>query len=123
MYLAVVGAVAAVHFLFIGYVAAGGFLAWRWRPTIWLHLLAVAWGIAITLNYVECPLTLLERWARATAGMAPLPSNGFIAYYITGVLYPDGWSGLARAAVFGAVAVSWLGWWLRRKSSDRTAAP
>src|SRR6516225_9402395 len=91
MYRLLVALVVALHFAFIGYVVIGGFLALRWPRTIWLHIAAVIWGIAIAAKRVDCPLTWLERWARAGAGMAPLPPDGFIAHYITGVIYPAGW--------------------------------
>ncbi|HWT47945.1 MAG TPA: DUF2784 family protein, partial [Mycobacterium sp.] len=41
MYETVLGLIVAVHFAFIGYVVTGGFLALRWRRTMWLHVPAV----------------------------------------------------------------------------------
>jgi Protein of Unknown function (DUF2784) len=107
MYQIVVALVVALHVAFIGYVILGGFLALRWRRTIWLHVPAVIWGIAIAANRVDCPLTWVERWARRSAGMAPLPPDGFIAHYISGVIYPAGWALGVQLAAFVAVAVSW----------------
>jgi hypothetical protein len=107
LYIFVVAVVVAAHFAFIGYLLVGGFLALRWPRTILLHVLAVIWGVlSISLN-LPCPLTYLERWARARAGMAPLPSEGFVAHYITGVLYPVDTVGIVEAGVFGLVIVSW----------------
>jgi len=40
--------------------------------------------------------------------MAPLPPDGFIAHYITGVLYPASWANAVPAVVFGLVAASWV---------------
>ena len=107
MYVIVFVLVVALHFAFIGYVVIGGFLALRWRRTIWLHVAAVIWGIAIATNRVDCPLTWAERWARRNAGMAPLPPGGFIAHYITGVVYPVGLVVGVQLAVFALVALSW----------------
>jgi hypothetical protein len=107
MYQTVVALVVALHFAFIGYVIIGGFLALRWRRTIWLHVPAVVWGIAIAAKRVDCPLTWVERWARARAGIAPLPTDGFIAHYVTGVIYPAGWVFGVQLASFVVVAVSW----------------
>ncbi len=107
MYHTVVALAVLAHFAFLCYLIVGGFLALRWRRTIWLHLPAALWGIAITTAGLDCPLTWLERWSRAKAGMAPLPSDGFIAHYITGVLYPAGWAGLVPIVVFALVVVSW----------------
>ncbi|HEY2504579.1 MAG TPA: DUF2784 domain-containing protein [Mycobacterium sp.] len=118
MYQSVVGLVVVVHFVFIGYVVMGGFLALRLRRTIWLHVAAVIWGIAIAAKRVDCPLTWLERWARARAGLAPLPPDGFIAHYITGVIYPVGWGVGVQLVSFAVVAGSWA-LYLRRHVNRR----
>lgn len=118
MYQSVVGLVVGLHFAFIGYVVMGGFLALRWLRTIWLHIAAVIWGIAIATNRVDCPLTWLERWARARAGMAPLPPGGFIAHYMTGVIYPVGWVVAVQLISFAVVALSW-GLYFRRRRNGR----
>jgi Protein of Unknown function (DUF2784) len=107
MYHIVVALAVVMHFAFLCYLVVGGFVALRWRRTIWLHVAAVLWGIAITTAHLDCPLTWLERWSRAKAGMAPLPPDGFIAHYITGVLYPAGWADAVSVATFALVAVSW----------------
>ncbi|HZC52266.1 MAG TPA: DUF2784 domain-containing protein [Mycobacterium sp.] len=122
MYQSVVGLVVVLHFAFIGYVVLGGFLALRWRRTIWLHVAAVIWGIAIAAKRVDCPLTWAERWARARAAMAPLPPDGFIAHYITGVIYPAGWVVGVQLASFAVVALSWaLYGRANRRRNDRAA--
>ncbi len=108
--MALVAVSAALHFAFIGYLLCGGFIAWRHPRTIWLHLIAAAWAVCITvIPYLECPLTLIERWARDGGGMDPLPDGGFIAYYITGVFYPRGAAGIAEIAAALVVAASWAG--------------
>jgi hypothetical protein len=122
MYHSVVGLVVVIHFAFVGYVVIGGFLALRWRRTIWLHIAAVIWGIAIAAKRVDCPLTWLERWARARAGMAPLSPDGFIAHYITGVIYPVGWVVGVQLVSFAVVALSWALYFRRhvkRRRHDR----
>ena len=117
MYQIVVALVVVVHFAFLGYLVVGGFVALRWRHTIWLHVPAVLWGIAITAGHLDCPLTGLERWGRAKAGMAPLPPDGFIAHYIVGVLYPASWASFVPAGVFALVVVSWVLYGRRRQVS------
>jgi Protein of Unknown function (DUF2784) len=107
LYIIVVAAVVAAHFAFIGYLVVGGFLAVRWPRTIWLHIATVIWGFGSIGLHLQCPLTSLERWGREHAGMAPLPSDGFIAHYITGVLYPASMVGVVEAVVFTLVVVSW----------------
>ncbi len=106
---------AALHFLFVAYVVAGGYLAWHFRRTIWLHVLAVVWGFGTVLFAVDCPLTTLENWARHRAGEAGLPPSGFIDHYITGVLYPRSYVELVRVLVVIVVVVSWVGFWVRAR--------
>ena len=116
MYAILVALVVALHFAFVGYVVLGGFLALRWPRTMWLHIPAVLWGIAIGTKRVDCPLTWVERWARGRAGMAPLPPDGFITHYITGVIYPVSWEGAVELAAFTVVLASWaLYLWRRLK--------
>ena len=115
MYAIVVALVVALHLAFIAYIVFGGFLALRWRRTVWLHVPAVIWGIAIATKRVDCPLTWVERWARRNAGMAPLPPEGFIAHYLTGTIYPVGWMVGVQVTSFGVVALSWAPYLRRRR--------
>jgi hypothetical protein len=119
MYQTVVALVVILHFAFIGYVLIGGFLALRWRRTIWLHIPAVIWGAAIATKRVDCPLTWLERWARARGGMEPLPPDGFIAHYITGVIYPVSWVVGIQLVSFAVVALTWALYFRRHLSRRR----
>lgn len=113
---------AGAHFAFIAYVVVGGFIAWRWPRTIWLHLLAFAWGFGTILIEVDCPLTDLEDWARRRGGQEPLPSSGFIDHYITGVLYPEDAVQLVRVLVITCVVVSWVGLYVRsRRRATKSA--
>ncbi|MEU4311624.1 DUF2784 domain-containing protein [Nocardia sp. NPDC024068] len=114
---------AAVHVLFIGYVVVGGFLAWRFPRTIWLHGLAAAWGFGTVLVGYDCPLTYAENWARERAGVAGLPPEGFIDHYLTGVIYPDTMLIQVQILVGACVLVSWAGlWWRTRHGSGRITA-
>ena len=97
-----------VHFAYLIYVPTGGFLALRWPRTFWLHLASISWGVAVVALPLPCPLTSLEDWARARAGMSPLPRTGFIDRYVAGVVYPSGRTGTAQALAFTAAAVSWF---------------
>ena len=108
MYATVVGLIVALHLAFIAYVVFGGFVALRWRRTMWLHVPAVIWGVGIATNRLDCPFTWAERWARRKAGMAPLPPDGFIAHYVTGVVYPVGWVVGVQLVSFAVVALSWV---------------
>ncbi|GIH94995.1 DUF2784 domain-containing protein [Planobispora siamensis] len=98
-----------VHFLFLAFMAVGGFLAWRWPRLIWAHLAVAAWGVLSVITGMECPLTVVEDWGRRNAGEQGLPPSGFIDHYIEGVVYPEEHTNLARLAVAALVIVSWAG--------------
>ncbi|BBZ45141.1 DUF2784 domain-containing protein [Mycobacterium parmense] len=107
-YSGVVAAVAGLHFAYLCYVPAGGFVALRWPRTIVLHVPAVAWGVAVVGFNLRCPLTALESWARGRAEMEPLPAAGFVDRYVEGRLIPRGRTGGAQALAFIAAALSWI---------------
>ena len=100
--------VVAAHFAFLVYLPLGGFLALRWRRSIWLHMAAVTWALGSVIAHYGCPLTDIERWARLRAGLPSLGPAGFIDHYVTGVVYPAAGTGLAHAVVFSAVVSSWI---------------
>ncbi len=106
-FLAVLVTVGA-HFAYLLYVPSGGFLALRWPRSILLHVPAVGWGVGVVVRGWPCPLTRLEEWARARAGLDPLPTAGFIERYVAGVVYPPGSTGFAQAAAFLAAGASWV---------------
>lgn len=122
MYRALVTVILAVHFGFVGYVVAGGFLGWRWRAAIWPHLAAVGWGALGLAVSLECPLTAAEQWARRRAGQ-PTTDVGFIDRYIDGVIYPQRYAWVAQVLVGLLVAVSWAGTFViaRRRAAARAA--
>ncbi|TVS85576.1 DUF2784 domain-containing protein [Mycobacterium helveticum] len=107
-YAAVVAATVGAHLGYLIYLPSGGFLALRWPRTRWLHLVTVCWGVGVAALGWSCPLTSLERWARARAGMDPLPETGFIDRYVDGVCYPVGRTRTAQALAFAAAAASWV---------------
>ncbi|GLW12241.1 hypothetical protein Misp01_73690 [Microtetraspora sp. NBRC 13810] len=119
MYTLIADATMTVHFLFLGYLAVGGFLAWVLPRTIAGHLAVAAWGLVSVTVGVECPLTLLEDWARRNAGLPGLPPSGFIDHYIEGVVYPARYTGTVQLGVAVLIAVSWGGWALLRRSRRR----
>lgn len=122
-YTIVVLCAVAVHFAFIGYLVFGGFLAWRWPATLALHGVAVLWGVASLTFGLPCPLTDLERFGRAGAGMAELPPEGFIEHYLTGVWYPADSAVAVQLLVVAVVAGSWLGAVRRRLWSKSAVVP
>jgi hypothetical protein len=109
-----------VHFAFLAYVVAGGFLAWRWPWAIWPHLALAGWGLSTIVFRLNCPLTYVEDWARRRVGERGL-GGGFIDHYLTGVVYPERYAGLIQLLAAITVAVSWTGaliGWRRRLGQD-----
>jgi hypothetical protein len=78
-----------LHFAFIAFVVTGGFVAWRWRWVVGLHLPAAAWGALIEFTGWICPLTPIENALRLRAGESGY-TGGFIAHYVIPVVYPSG---------------------------------
>lgn len=118
-------AVMTFHLLFLGFVVLGGFLAWR-APKLWFaHAAAALYGFATIVFNLICPLTPIEDDLRERAGQDGLGSDGFIATYIDGVIYPGDQIALARWTAFALVLISWVGLAVvlrRRKRRAREAA-
>ena len=70
-------AVMVLHFGFLLFLVAGGFLAWRWPWTAAAHVLAVGWGAAVLTVDPTCPLTAAEDWARRAGGGAGIVNEDF----------------------------------------------
>ncbi|MGH3681980.1 MAG: DUF2784 domain-containing protein [Natronosporangium sp.] len=121
MYQVLTTLVLTLHFAYLAYVVVGGFLAWRWRRTIWLHLAATGWGLVIVANPWgwRCPLTDAERWSRQRAGQSGLEA-GFVDQYLEGVLYPAQYTVLLQALAGLLVLGSWVGFYLRWRSARDT---
>jgi hypothetical protein len=117
-YQTLVAVILTVHFLYLGYVVLGGFLAWRWPAAFWPHLASAIWGVLIVTNRVNCPLTWAEMWARGRAGDAPV-NGGFIDRYVTDVIYPGRFLVEVRVLVALAIAISWAGAYTRWRSRLR----
>jgi len=95
--------VLVVHFAFIVFVVAGGWLVLRRPMLAWLHLPAVTWGALIEFFGWPCPLTPLEVFLLQRSGAAAY-SGGFIEHYLSPVIYPDGLTP-AMQILLGAVVV------------------
>lgn len=77
-----------LHALFIVWVVFGAFVT-RSRPVLrWLHIASLVWGILTELLPWPCPLTLLENWLEAKAGVQPY-QGGFLLHYLDELVYPD----------------------------------
>jgi Protein of Unknown function (DUF2784) len=111
-------AVVLAHLGFIAFVAIGGVLAWRWPWLVWLHLPAAGYAFAIVTVGFSCPLTPLEKHLRHLAGQAGYP-GGFVAHYLSGIVYPGRLIGLARAVVVALVLAGYLGLAVRHRRGAR----
>ena len=80
-----------IHFAFIVFVLAGGFLVLKWRWVIWLHIPAAIWGALIVMVGWICPLTPMENILRQ-AGAGEIYTNSFIDRYLAPVIYPAGFT-------------------------------
>ncbi len=77
-----------LHALFILWVVFGALLT-RSRPLLrWLHIGSLVWGILTELLPWPCPLTVLENWLEAKAGVQPY-QGGFLLDYLDKLVYPD----------------------------------
>ena len=81
--------VVVLHLAFVVFVVVGGFLAWRLRPVMYVHIPALLWGIYVEWSGVICPLTPIENALRSAAGL-DLYAGDFVARYIFPLLYPEG---------------------------------
>lgn len=87
-YIALAVTVLLLHTLFILWVIFGA-LVTRNRPVLrGLHVASLIWGILTELTALPCPLTLLENWLEAKAGVEPY-QGGFLLHYLDRLVYPD----------------------------------
>ena len=88
VYFALAVVVLFLHALFIVWIVFGAFVA-RSRPVLrWLHIASLVWGILTELLPWPCPLTVLENWLEAKAGVQPY-EGGFLLHYLDKLVYPD----------------------------------
>lgn len=92
------------HLLFILFVLFGGLLVLKWHRLIWWHLPAAAWGIAVEVFHLTCPLTEWENRMRHAAGQTGY-GGGFIEHYVWPVIYPAGLTPSIQLALGSVVLV------------------
>jgi hypothetical protein len=89
LYHAMAVAVLTVHLLFIFWVVGGALLTRRRRVLRWLHIISLVYGMLIeALPWPPCPLTVLEGWLEARAGISPYQGS-FLVHYLEAAVYPD----------------------------------
>jgi hypothetical protein len=105
-------ATVVVHFLALAYIGFGGFLAWKWPKTIFLHIFFAAWGVLVNLAPLDCPLTDLENHFRRQQGLEDLP-GGFNEHYIYGTLFPESMLPVVAVVAVLVLVVSYVGVYTR----------
>lgn len=91
------------HILFVLFVVAGGFAAWKWRWLVWLHVPAAVWGAVAELGQIVCPLTPLENELRIRAGLEGY-TGGFVDHTLGSLLYPQSLTAGAQT-LFGCIVI------------------
>ena len=77
-----------IHLLFILFVVIGAFSCLINTKFLYLHLLALSWGVYIEFTSSICPLTYLENWL-LIQDQASFYDGGFIENYILRIVYPE----------------------------------
>ncbi|TDU89879.1 uncharacterized protein DUF2784 [Kribbella voronezhensis] len=114
--------VMVVHGALLVFFLVGGFLAWRWRRLIWLHLGIGLWNLSIVILDFGCPVTALEKELRRRGGEQPYV-GGFIQHYVEGTIYPVGYTWVAEKVGFALLVISYAGFFvLRRRRRARVSA-
>ena len=115
----------AIHFSFLVFLVVGGVAARRARWLMFPHLLALAWGVYVSVTPgLVCPLTPLENAFAARAGMAGYDGS-FIEHYLVPIVYPEGltpsaqWVLAGVGVVINACVYLWPQTSARRLSADR----
>lgn len=112
-------AILLLHLAFILFVVLGGFLVWRCRRLVWLHLPTAAWGALIELGGWACPLTPLENRLRRLGGGEGY-AESFIAHYLIPLIYPATLTRELQIGLgLGVVAINLLAYALGRQKRSR----
>jgi hypothetical protein len=107
-------AVLLIHLAFIVFALMGAAIAARRRWIIVVHLPAAIWGFFIELTGRICPLTYLENYLRARAGLSGY-TESFLEHYLLAIIYPAGLTGEIQfifASVVVIVNIAIYGWLL-----------
>ena len=121
LYRLLADATVLAHVGFVVFAVLGGLLVVCWRRLAWAHVPAVLWAAAVEFGGWVCPLTPLENWFRARAGLARYGS-GFVEHYILPVLYPPALTREVQVVLGVSVLVvnvgiyCWVVWRGRRES-------
>lgn len=110
-----------IHFTFVLFVVAGGFLGVRWRWMPFIHVPCAVWGTLIEFQGWICPLTPWENTLRRLAGEAGY-AGGFIEHYLMRILYPPGLTpGVQVTLGVTVVVINGFAYWLYIRTRRRAA--
>ncbi len=70
-----------VHGALIAFMLVGGLLALRWPRILWFHIPISLAILVLFATGTSCPITDLEMWLRARAGMPSYGDGGYIGHY------------------------------------------
>lgn len=107
----------AVHVLALLYIGLGGFLAWWWPRSAFVHVFFAIWGVVVNVLPIPCPLTALEDYFRGLQGLGPLP-GGFNAYYLYDTVVPRSALPVVAVIALALVIFSYVGAYVRWKHRD-----
>jgi hypothetical protein len=106
-----------LHLAYLVFIPVGGFLAWRWRRIVPLHLAAILVGLVSITIHFDCPLTGWEQSFWRRAGERPY-TNGFVDHYLAGKLFPHGYAWAVQVIFASCIAVAYVGLVLRLRRED-----
>lgn len=108
-----------LHGAFLLFFVIGGFLAWKWRRVIWVHLAVAVWNLTIVLLDFECPVTGVEKHWRREGGEEPY-AGGYIKHYLDGTIWPAGYTWLAEIIGFSLLVISYVGLYFVSRRARQT---
>lgn len=110
-----------LHAAFLLFFVLGGFLAWKWRKLIWVHLGIVVWSLAIVIIDYDCPFTGMEKSFRRRGGES-VYETGYINHYLDGTIWPEGATPTAEKVGFALVVIGYVGFFVLRHHRRKAAA-
>ena len=87
MYRVLAAGILVLHLLWIFWVIFGALFTRRRQWLGRVHVASLVYSIVIEVAVLPCPLTRIEQWAQARAGMTAYQQD-FLVHYLESVIYP-----------------------------------